>query len=123
IKAGLALLDDKSPGKGVQGAVDGLTLIQAGLSQLAVGLHGVGGTSASPADIPANPATGALESLSILLGLKHAAGTFGGTDPGGLINGVTAVKTGLAPVASGLDCAVVVLNDIRTGTGAAPGNG
>jgi putative membrane protein len=123
IQAGLKALDDKSPGKGVQAAVDGIKLVEAGVAQLAVGLHGVGGTSASPAIIPANPVTGANSSLSILLGLKHPAGTFGGTDPGGLINGITAVKAGLAPVASGLDCAVVVLNDIRTGTGATPGNG
>jgi putative membrane protein len=123
IKAGLAALDDKSPGKGVQAAVDGLKLIEAGAAQLAVGMHGVGGTSASPTIIPANPATGADASLSILLGLKHPAGALGASDPGGLIDGITTVKTLLAPLATGLDCAVVVLNDIRTGTGAAPGNG
>ena len=121
IKAGLALLDDKSPGKGVQAAVTGLTLIEAGAAQLAAGVHGVGGSSASPTTIPGTG--GAPASLSILLGLKHPAGTFGGSDPGGLIDVLTAIKTGLAPVAGGLDCAVVVLNDIRTGTGASPGNG
>ncbi|MBV9368389.1 MAG: hypothetical protein JO074_01045, partial [Frankiales bacterium] len=115
IKAGLLLLDDKSPGKGVQAAVDGLTLIEAGAAQLATGVHGVGGSAASPT----LTATG----LSILLGLKHTAGTFGGSDPGGLINVIGAIKAGIAPVASGLDCAVVVLNDIRTGTGPTPGNG
>jgi len=106
IHAGLALLADKS--LGVQAAVDGLTLIEAGAAQLAAGVHGVGGTSATPT------------APSILLGLKHPAS---GSDPGGLVDVLTAVKAGLAPVASGLDCAVVVLNDIRTGTGASPGNG
>ena len=115
IQAGLALLDDKSPGKGVQAAVDGLTLIEEGAAQLAAGVHGTGGSAASPTTVAGG--------LSILLGLKHTAGTFGGSDPGGLIQVLTAVKAGIAPVASGLDCAVVVLNDIRTGTGASPGNG
>ncbi len=121
IRAGLAALDD--PKTGLASAVAGLKLLEAGAAQLAVGMHGVGGTSAAPAVIPADPATGFAGSLSILLGLKHPAGTFGGTDPGGLIDGITAVKTGLAPVASGLDCAVVVLNDILAGTGPTPGNG
>lgn len=121
IRAGLAALDD--PKTGLASAVAGLKLLEAGAAQLAIGMHGVGGTSVAPAVIPADPATGFVGSLSILLGLKHPAKTFGASDPGGLINGITSVKTGLAPVASGLDCAVVVLNDVLAGTGASPGNG
>ena len=118
IAGGLAALDSRDPKN------PGLPAAKAGLDQLLVGLVGVGGTPTSPKIIP-KAATGANnDSLSILLGIDgHAPTTNFATDPGGLLFGLNAVQSGLAPLAGGLDCANVVLKDILQGTGGAPGNG
>jgi putative membrane protein len=105
IKAGLLLLDDKSPGKGVNAAIEGLQLLQAGAAQVSEGMVGTSPT-ATPA-APSNP--------SVLYGVSHPATSV--ADPGGLLEVLGLVKTGLTPLAAGLDCAQTLLNDIVKGTG------
>jgi putative membrane protein len=94
INGGLDQLAD--PTNGLQAAVVGVKQIRAGVEAM---LAGVGDHTTQ---------------LTLLWGLSHPATSL--TDPGGLREVLGELKSQAAPLALGLDCAVDVLNDIRTGT-------
>ena len=88
INGGLAQLDDKTPGKGLQAAVDGVKAIEAGIQQVLVGLQGAGGSVTAPKTIDGT-------TPSVLLGIAGAQqAVHNMIQP--LFNDVVALKTLLA---------------------------
>jgi putative membrane protein len=90
---------------GAKSLSDGLVQISAGLDQLGAATTG----------LPA--AKAGLQQLR--LGIDHPAGAAGPTDPGGLVQGLTAISGGLAQLAGGLPQARGGVDQVGNGLNAA----
>jgi putative membrane protein len=100
---------DLAAGAGLTAA--GATSLSTGLAQISTGLDQLAGTAGLPA------AKAGLQQLR--LGIDHPVGAGGATDPGGLVQGLTAISGGLGQVGAGLPLAQGGVNLVASGLTAA----
>jgi putative membrane protein len=96
---------DLATGAGLTAA--GAKSLSAGLTQISTGLDQLSATAGLPA------AKAGL--LQLRLGIDHPVGAGGPTDPGGLVQGLTAIAGGLAQVNAGLPLAKGGVDQVAAG--------